>query len=212
MGTPNVYGPARRARRTDCRARKADRTAPYVFAGQRGFTLVELMIVVVIVSILATLGVYGTRRYISSSKTGEAIQLIGSIKAAQEAYKDETFQYLDVSTAKTLTSNFYPTNPKPGQTKVMWGGGTDDVAKNWATLGVNPGGPVLFVYACSAGGVGDTPTNPGTDITVGSWPTTALGSPWYVVKAKADLSSGGKETVYVAPSFTTQIFSANEGE
>jgi type II secretory pathway pseudopilin PulG len=170
------------------------------------------MVVVAIVSVLATLGVYGTRRYIASSKTGEAVQMIGAIKAAQETYKDETYTYLDVSESFGA-SKYYPNNPKPGQSKTVWGG-TDDLSKRWASLGVNPSGPVLFVYACVAGGAGDTVISPteSADITVGNWPSAATGSPWYVVKAKADLDAGGAQTVYVAPSFTTQIFSANEGE
>jgi len=177
-----------------------------------GFTLVELMVVVAIVSVLATLGVYGPRRYIASSKTGEAVQMLGSIKAAQESYKDETFQYLNVSESFT-DEKYYPSNSKPGQAKAMWGG-TDELAQKWATLGVNPNGPVLFVYACVAGGPAEAVPSPAEsgDITVGNWPTAAPGTPWYVAKAKADLDAGGAYTVYVAPSFTTQIFSANEGE
>lgn len=186
-------------------ARRASRS------GQRGFTLVELMIVVVIVGILGTLAVYGTRRYIASSKTGEAIQLIGSIKAGEEAYKDETFSYLDVTGS---LKTFYPANSTPGQAKVMWGGGNADMVAKWNSIGVQPTAPVLFVYACRAGGPDDaveSPTDSG-DITVGNWPSAAPGTPWYVVKAKADLDSGGNSTTYVAPSFTNQIFSANEGE
>ncbi|HET9929529.1 MAG TPA: type II secretion system protein [Polyangiaceae bacterium] len=177
----------------------------------RGFTLIELMIVVVIVGILGTLAVYGTRRYIASSKTGEAIQLIGSIKAGEEAYKDETFSYLDVTGS---LKTFYPANSTPGQAKVMWGGGNADMLAKWNSLGVQPTAPVLFVYACRAGGPDDTVESPtdGGDITIGSWPTAAPGTAWYVVKAKADLDSGGRLSTYVAPSFTNQIFSANEGE
>src|SRR5687767_8216621 len=85
----------------------------------RGFTLVELMIVVVIVCVLAVIGIYGVRKYVFSSKTGEAVQMIGSIKAAQEAFKDETFAYLDVTGSLTA---YYPNNTNPGQKKIAWGG------------------------------------------------------------------------------------------
>jgi prepilin-type N-terminal cleavage/methylation domain-containing protein len=173
----------------------------------RGFTMVELMIVTVIVGVLATLAAYGVRKYISASKTGEAVQMIGSIKAAQEAFKDETFAYLDVT--GTLDS-YYPTNATPGQAKVAWGGAGNGAA-NWKALGVNAVGPVLFVYSCDAGAASVNVVSPGSDIPVANWPT-ALGLPWYVVKAAADLAPGGQRTVYVSGSFSNQIFSAHEGE
>ncbi|MGC4088808.1 MAG: prepilin-type N-terminal cleavage/methylation domain-containing protein [Polyangiaceae bacterium] len=180
---------------------------------QRGFTLVELMIVVVIVGILGTLAVYGTRRYIASSKTSEAIQLIGSMKAGEEAYKDETFTYLDVTGS---LKTFYPSNPKPGQMKVQWGAGsgTGGTADKFSSIGVMPTAPVLFVYAVKAGGPDDKVDDPteNNDIKVGNWPSAATGTAWYVVKAKADLDFGDNVTTYVAPSFSNQIFSANEGE
>ncbi|MCC6523937.1 MAG: type II secretion system protein [Polyangiaceae bacterium] len=46
---------------------------------RRGFTLVELMIVVAIIGILAALAIYGVSRFLSSSKSGEAKDGVGAI-------------------------------------------------------------------------------------------------------------------------------------
>ena len=56
----------------------------------RGFTLVELMIVVAIVGILAALAIYGVRRYMSNAKSAEARNSLGQMgKDAITAYAKE---------------------------------------------------------------------------------------------------------------------------
>ena len=58
--------------------------------GRRGFTLIELMIVVAIIGILAVLAIYGVSRYLKTSKTAEATNNIGAIqKNATEALTRE---------------------------------------------------------------------------------------------------------------------------
>lgn len=176
-------------------------------ARRRGFTLVELTIVVVIVGIMATLATYGVSRYIRRSKTAEAVHMIGAIKAGQEAFFDETFRYYDVS--GTL-NNLYPKAGTAGQDKAQWGG--DAEAKAWATIGIAPEAPVLFRYATIAGN--GTPNDSllgedGLDYNLAAAPA----GHWYLVKAVADLDGDGKaRSVFVGSSFTSEIHAHNAGD
>jgi type IV pilus assembly protein PilA len=57
---------------------------------KRGFTLIELMIVVVIIGILAALAIYGVSQYVTNAKTAEARTAVGRIgKDALSAFEAE---------------------------------------------------------------------------------------------------------------------------
>ena len=64
---------------------------------KKGFTLLELIIVIIILGILATLGFTQYTKVVEKGRTGEAKMILGTIRSAQEAY------YLENDGAYTAT-------------------------------------------------------------------------------------------------------------
>ncbi|HPB94590.1 MAG TPA: prepilin-type N-terminal cleavage/methylation domain-containing protein [Polyangiaceae bacterium] len=180
--------------------------SPTNSSNQRGFTLTELMAVVVIVGILATIGAVRYRRYVNSARSSEAVWMVNGIRAAQEAYRAETLTYLNVS---EKLSEYYPTKT-PGAQKVQWGGGTDNIAKRWRILNVTTNGAVYYGYAVVAGLPGEVKVeglDPLFNVTL---PEAA--EPWFIVQAKGDINGDGTPSLYLGSSFSNQVYWVNEGE
>lgn len=79
---------------------------------KRGFTLVELMIVVAIIGVLAALAIYGVKKYLSSAKTAEARGAVGRIaKDAANAFNGERLQGTTLTLGNTAapSSELCPT-------------------------------------------------------------------------------------------------------
>ncbi len=177
----------------------------------RGMTLVEVMIVVVIVGILSALGIYGVQKYLRSAQASEAYAVINAIRGAQEVYRQDTFEYLDVS-----GGNFDNSHPsaEPG-VKQSWGvaaGASDDSAgRRFQQLGVDVDSGVHFRYSCVAGRTGSSFPSVPTQKKDFGLPGTAS-EPFYIIVAKGDLDGDGVYSYALSHSLTDEVYAEREGE
>ena len=177
----------------------------------RGYTQIELSVVVVVVGILAVLAIVGYRRYTATARSAEAKQVTGGIRMAQEAYKTEKGVYAAVSANDT---SYYPA-ASPGKFVTTWGAPCTNCASGdpdgWKKIAVNPGAPVMFGYAT----VADVGANSGAiSVPAVISPFAALKAtdPFYVTVAWGDTDGNGVPCTVTSYSTSTQIVVQSEGE
>ena len=109
---------------------------------KKGFTLIELMIVVAIIGILAAIAIPNFLNFRNKAKSAEAKSNLGAMRSCEETYNTE----FEVYTACAV----HPTSDVAvlDRTKQSWGTGSDD----FKSIGFDPQGDVYYGYSvdCAA--------------------------------------------------------------
>jgi type IV pilus assembly protein PilA len=189
-------------------------------SGSRGFTLIEMGIVVAVVGILAVMAIMGYRKLTNSSHMAEASSMILKLREYEQTYHSETGHYIGASLAlaanqSTNHAYLYPhLGKEPGNYKVAWGA-TCPTSACTAAAGTwtfaTPDGPVFYGYTLVNGG-GSAPTQV---VRMGAanfaWPAT-VNDEWFIATAVGDPDGNGKFSTVMGTSFDNQIGVDMEGE
>jgi prepilin-type N-terminal cleavage/methylation domain-containing protein len=171
---------------------------------QRGFTLMELMTVVVIVGVLSAMAIPTFSDYLYKSRATEATEFLGVIRLREEAYRAEFGAY-----CPTLAAAAFPTalssldsrtnlNPDPsttGRNSRFW-----TSTAQWRQLGATPSGPVRFGYGVVAGDPSNMPAGLGFQ---------ARPDFWWVARAVGDLDGDGTYVMFEAYSPSKGVYIGN---
>jgi type IV pilus assembly protein PilA len=135
----------------------------------RGFTLIEVMIVIAIVGVLAALAIVGVRSYLATAKTAEAKQIVGAIarSAAGQYERERDLSQLLPGTGVAAANTHLlcdAATPVPSNPALVRGtkyqpsaaSGVDFMSgtplAGWQCLNFSISTPVYFQYSYQVGG------------------------------------------------------------
>jgi type IV pilus assembly protein PilE len=195
-------------------------------SANRGFTLVELMIVVVILGILAAIATTGYRMWIGRARSGEAVAMLAEMSSKEQSYKLEFATYLplradnkpDLPSADEAAAAFYPIAPDSSafesartQTSIA------DQTKwpqGWQAVGMRPRDSGLYcTYLTNAGNAGsDTKNLKYGSLLIGA--NTA--APWFYSLAACNLDTKtgypAEVSIFALSSLSPVLRTFNEGK
>ena len=167
--------------------------------GQRGFTLIELMVVVAIIAILAFIVVPSFIREGRKTKGGtEVTAMFSELRTKEEAYKSENSAYLAAaqcpSSVSTSTYDFVSTCKTTGSA--------------WESLRVQPTASSLrCAYTINTGAAGVNPSPP-SGCTLPTNPSEG----WFMITATCEMDGQTGNSQYVTSSLDSTICKINEGK
>lgn len=176
-------------------------------AQQRGFTLVELLVVIAMVGVLASIAIIGYRKYLHGAHTGDAKAIMSAIKVAQESSRAETLNYTD------CTGNWYPNALGPNGNKFHFLNPGHPNFACWRGLNVAADSPTRFTFVTRAAGPPNALPAP-SEGTWASFPATPanLVEPAYFVEAVGDADNNLQRSRFVTTSFNGEIYVEQEYE
>jgi len=156
---------------------------------QRGFTLLELMIVVVIVAILATVAIASYKRFSRRARVQEAIAFLGDVRIKQESYYQTYHRYVSSGTNFT---DWWPKSMKWSDSVAAWGinctkSGDQSAHPGWCALGAGFSATqdVQFQYVIWARDPASPSPPPAGYI-------QNANQDWWIARARADFDQDGK--------------------
>ena len=192
----------------------------------RGFTLVELMIVVVIIGVLAALGTMGYRKWIGRARSGEAIAMLAEMSSKEQSYKLEFAAYLplradnkpDLPSPDEVETAFYPVFANSStfdSTRTMTSiADSTKWPQGWQAVGIRPRDVGLYcTYMTNAGLAGNSTAN----LKYGSLVIGAnTAAPWFYSLAACNLSPTtgypNEVSIFAISSLTPMLRIFNEGK
>lgn len=155
-------------------------------AQSAGFTLVELMTVVLIVGVLAMVCVILVRKHFQSAKVSNAVLGMQIIRVAEEATRAQTGEYVDCS---TTAGGLYPVKVPDATTSYDWRQPTHDDWPRWQQIGLPHDGGTKYGFLANAGRPG-VPASAYPDLLVAA--PLQLPDPaqdlWYVIQVQGRAS------------------------
>jgi prepilin-type N-terminal cleavage/methylation domain-containing protein len=167
---------------------------------QKGFTLIELMIVVVILAVLVGVAVVAYTKHIKSSRLIAERAFVSEIISLQETYFQQTGYYFDVSGGAGAVGTPYPAQVAGKEPVAKDWNPSGAGVNGWVTLGAAPQGNVTYMTWQVEAGLhlrnnnlwsyalyGEASLPSSTDPTgIPDQPATAR-YPWYYIKAWGNL-------------------------